>query len=169
MRCTAPLWRDAIRYHAVAGARERSGTRLGDWFATRLNVGHQRYVLATSRKTLLTLVVPARDLASLPERMASALERLLAHLDVDARTRRAEIGAMAEARVARTDSRSVLGSMSHLAERAHAELCELPHRPGRSLDHVNVWLANEPCGALDHGTPADAALRLLTPGRRSVR
>jgi hypothetical protein len=164
LRCTNRLGRDVARFHQPALRRDRSDTRLGDWFANRLNVGPRRYVLATSARSLLSVVVPARDPARLPERVASALDALLRHLGVAADVRSAEIAAMAAVKVAPTNSRPVLGSMTHIAGLAYAELYDMPHRPGRTLHHVNAWLAAEPNARLELATPADAALRLLLPG-----
>jgi hypothetical protein len=161
LRCTARLRRDAERQLAPARTRDRSDTALGDWFANRLNVGPQRYIVATNGATLLTIVVPARDLGSLHGRMADTLDRLLEHLGAGAAARRAEVAAMREVRVARTDSRRVLGSMTHLAGLAWEELCELPHRPGRTLHHVNARLAAESLAALGYAAPGDRALRVL--------
>jgi hypothetical protein len=106
-------------------------------------------------------VVPARDLRGLPGRLTAAVDRLLAHIGVPDAARRSELDAMAEARVGKTNSRSVLGSMAFLAAHAGEQLHELPHRPGRTLAHVAAWLAEVPCGALGPGTPAGAALGLL--------
>ncbi|HSJ07578.1 MAG TPA: hypothetical protein VK936_12810 [Longimicrobiales bacterium] len=169
LRCTGALLRDVARYHLPAGDAG-SATRLGDWYATRLNAGPRRYVLATSSLCLLSVVVPARDLRSLPLRLVAAVDRLLAHIGVPDAARRDELAAMAEARVAKTNSRSVLGSMAFLAEQAGEQLHDLPHRPGRTLGHVDAWLAEVSCGVLELRTPAEAALDLLRgPARAAGR
>lgn len=110
--------------------------------------------------------MPAKDLRRLPVRLAAAVDRLLGYIGVPDAARRDELAAMGEARVAKTNSRSVLGSMAFLAVHAGEQLHDLPHRPGRTLGHVDAWLAEVPCGALGPGTPAAAALALLRPAAR---
>jgi hypothetical protein len=114
--------------------------------------------------------VPAKDLRALPGRLTAAVDRLLTHIGVPAAARHGELAAMDEVRVGKTDSRSVLGSMAFLAAHAGEQLHDLPHRPGRTLGHVDAWLAEVPCGALGMATPADAAVRLLhSPTRLAGR
>lgn len=161
LRCTHRLLRDVEGFHAAAPGRANSTNCLGDWFANRLNIGPQRYVLATSSLCLLSVVVPARDLKKLPARLADAVDRLLDHLEVPHAIRSTEVAAMADARTAVTNSRIVLRSMQDIAVQADGQLYDLPHRPGRQLDHVNVWLAHVPLGPLGYATPGEAALRLL--------
>jgi hypothetical protein len=169
LRCTARLLADGGRHLPWTSAADVSDTSLGDWFANRLAAGRQRYVIATNATSLLTVVVPARDPGGLPGRIADATDRLLAAIGAPASARRREVRRMAELRVAPTNSRAVLGSMAALAQQAHWELLELSYRPGRTLDHVNVWLAGQPCRPLGLRPPADEALRLLRAVTRSAR
>lgn len=166
LRCTARLLRDVARHHPRASATHRPTSRLGEWYANRLNVGARRYIMATHATSLLSVVVPARDLRGLPERIATATDRLLLDLGVPAAVRAPEVDAMRDVRVTRTASGSVLASMRWITMYADTLLWDLPHRPGRTLADVNVALSDCPCGALGGGIPADAALLLLSADDR---
>jgi hypothetical protein len=107
------------------------------------------------------VVVPAKDLGGLPDRICAAMDALLDRLGVDDAVRGREVAAMREVRVAPTDDASVRASMNWLAVHADTLLWDLPYRPGRTLADVNVALSEYPCGALGGGAPAAAALALL--------
>jgi hypothetical protein len=162
LRCTRPLLQDAARHLTTAAHGAVSDTRLGDWFMTRLNCGRQRYLLATSSRSLLSVVVPARDLRGVPDRMARAVGELLAELGIPSEPLQREVAAMKRAAVAPTNDRSVLAFMTNLRVDADWELHDLAWRPGRTLHYVNVRLSETPCGLLAFETPAELTRRLLT-------
>jgi hypothetical protein len=84
LRCTRKLLH-RLRVEPVEAAPE-SSTLLGDWYANVLFVNRRPVVLAVSSRTLLPVLVPARDPASLPARLAAAVEEILRALGVqDAR------------------------------------------------------------------------------------
>jgi hypothetical protein len=161
LRCTRLLLRDVRGLLPDASSTDTTTTKLGDWFATRLNVAAQRYVIVTSARSLLTVVTPARDLARLPERVAVATDRLLGNIGVSDARRKRELAAMREAVIDRTNDRSIVASMNALSQRAYQELWDMPHRPGRTLDHINVSLACTPLGAHGHRTATEVVLELM--------
>jgi hypothetical protein len=136
-----------------------TSTALGDWFANRFNFGAQRFIMCTSEHSLLTLLVPARDLRKLPDRLSLALGAVLADMEAPHRPREIELAAMQRYQIARTNSRSVLGSMNDMSGLAEAELAA---RDGRlDLHEVNLRLAEVPCGPLGYRTPGETAWELL--------
>jgi hypothetical protein len=162
LRCTASLRAAALQHHPPAEPADQSDTRLGDWYATRLNVGPQRYILASSGLSLLSVVVEARNVPALPDRLSNAVAAVLRDIGVGQAAAAAEIRLMTAPRVAPTADRRVLGSMTALRAEADWELRDLAFRPGRTLHYVNVRLATTPCGLLDYAAPAEVALRLLS-------
>jgi hypothetical protein len=165
LRCTRPLLRDVRRHHVVAETAV-STTHLGDWFANRLNVGHRRYILATNALTRLSVVVPARDLGQLPNRITAALDTLLTHIGVPARERTREMDLMQDVSIAPTNSASVLSTMTDIAFSAYDELYDLPFRPGRTLAHVDLTLSALPLRFAGYRTTAELAReRLMRAGR----
>jgi hypothetical protein len=162
LRCTASLRSAALQHHAAATAADRSETRLGDWYGTRLNVGAQRYILATSAQTLLSVVVEARNIPGLPDRLRAAVAAVLCDVGIPESVVAAEIRLMHDARIGATTERRVLGSMTALRAEADWDLRDLAFRPGRTLHYVNMRLAMAPCGLLGFATPAETAALLLS-------
>jgi len=133
-------------------------TALGDWYANLLNVGHSRFVLLTSEKSLLSLVVPAKELPSLPTRLAQALRALLESARADELLVEAELREMEVHRIGRTRSRSVLASMNDMAFSARTFM---QIHPDWSLLDVERRLGIMPCGPLGMKAPGEVAARLL--------
>lgn len=110
VRCTAKL---LSRLHAdPASAPPPSTTRLGDWYATILPVRPEHAILLVNEPTRLAVVLPARQISTLAQRIPDAIARVLLDLDVDAGVIEEERRAMAGIVFARTISRSVLGTMN---------------------------------------------------------
>jgi hypothetical protein len=138
-----------LRYlPASSGTSESSTTALGDWYVNRLVIDRQPLLLLLSAKSLLTMVTPARDLRSLPARLADLVGDRLRRLGVAPALVAAELSAMNELSVAPTNDRRVLGYLTKFT-------IELPyHLPSggwdvTTLPFVEVRLARTPC-QLDH-------------------
>jgi len=130
-----------------------SSTWLGDWYATLVFLRSARFVLCLSERTLLPVVLPARELATLGTRLASAAGQVMAAIGVPAEVARDEQDRMAEAVVARTASRRVLGSMNDFAFMLAAQF-----DPNASLLDLSLDLAETPCGPLRMESPMRATL-----------
>ena len=85
-------------------------TVLGDWHANLL-VWRPQLIHCMSDRALLSVLIPAKDSTSFPNRLCAELERLLDRLGVPAHARNAEIKAMSSFEFAPTSNRSVLGCM----------------------------------------------------------
>jgi hypothetical protein len=134
-------------------------TRLGNWYANRLNVGPRRLVLCTNERSLLCVIVPARDPRRLPMRLAAGLDALLARLGVAQERISAELSQMNGVVFARTASRRVLGSMNDFA--LAAPYFFKGSHGSEDLTDLGEWLADTPCGPLSYGCPMDVAARIL--------
>ena len=160
LRCTKPLLsRLAHLTPRGDGPPPASTTVLGDWYANRLNVGRHRLVLCTNERSLLTVVVPAKDLPGLPRRLVEAVAQLLRHIGVPPALVAREVREMQWVRFERTASRSVLGSMNDFA--LAADFCFRGPAPLVHLEEVARLLAETPCGPLGHARPRDRARDLL--------
>lgn len=117
---------------------------LGDWYVNRIIVDRQPLLLLVSSAALLPLLLPARDVRSLPGRLGAVVRARLRRLGIDARAIDGEYRAMDSVVVAPTVDRSVLGIMVDFAK-------ALPHHlePGRwnddTLRVVEERLAETPC------------------------
>ena len=150
-----------------------SDTALGDWYVNRIVVDRQPILLLVSSTSLLPLLLPARDVRSLPGRLGALVEARLQRFGIDAHAIAAEQQAMLPVVIGPTVDRSVLGIMVdfakavpyHLAPNGWNEdalrlveerLAETPCHATRSFDRVIFpelkapellrakWLANKP-------------------------
>lgn len=94
----------------------RSSTALGDWYVNRVVVDRRPLLLLISAASLLPIVVPARDVRGLPERLPGLVAARLGRLGIAPRTIDLETRAMSPVNVATTASRSVVGIMVDFAQ-----------------------------------------------------
>lgn len=86
---------------------------LGNWYVNLIYIGRAQMVIATSERSLLTVLLPSSDLRnSLVMNLVDTTYLLLQEIGIDADSAAREAGAMQPARIARTESRSVLASMN---------------------------------------------------------
>ena len=133
---------------------------LGEWYANNLNVGSRRYVVCLSAKTLLPVIMPLRK-SDFPARFPDHLRTILEGLAVSAVDIEPELKALGPDVYAKTQRRSLIGSLN---EFIHCAAIYLEH--GESIVEATLHLAEMPCGVLDHGCPADATRDLFAPSDR---
>src|SRR2546430_2396975 len=83
-----------------------SDTALGDWYVNRITVDRRPLLILVSSLSLLPLLLPARDVRQLSDRLADIVARRLGRLQIPSRLVEAEVQAMSPVVVARTDNRS---------------------------------------------------------------
>jgi hypothetical protein len=160
LRCTKPLLdRLGPLTKPGAGPPPPTTTALGDWYAKRVNVGRHRLVLCTNERSLLSVVVTAKDLPGLPQRLIESLVALLRRMGVPPSVIADEAQEMQWVRFDKTASRSVLGSMDDFAIAADWFF----RRPVSVayLDDLDWRLSETPCGPLDYQQPRERARELL--------
>jgi len=146
-----------------------STTALGDWYAQPLAVGHQRYVLLVSERSRLPVLMPGRDVKHLAVHFPAALSRVLAGLGVPEEVIARELAEGGEIVIARTASRSLLGTLNDFS---HMLRWQLRDEPDPDLTIEAVRLSDTPVGPLGPGWPDEFTLRLLgceAPGLRRRR
>ena len=133
-------------------------TLLGDWYANVLFAKPQHVVLCISERTLLPVVVPARQPGGLPQRLEAQLGPLLQVLGVRSEAIARELDQMREHRFASTASKSALGSLNdfmyHLS-------WHLKANPERSLAEHALQLSEIPCKPLEYAMPREATAALF--------
>jgi hypothetical protein len=149
---------------APAAGSVSSTTALGDWYGNLVRIGPTQFVLCTSERSLLSVVLPAREVRDrLMENLRQAVRQLLADLSVSAELAGAELDCMSSHTVAKTASRKVLGHMSDFAVYLDAA-CRM--EPEVSLRRVAIELSGTPCGPSDHFLPRERAMDLLQRWQR---
>lgn len=137
-------------------------TVLGDWYANLIRVGRIQVVLAVSERSLLPVVVPARDGRSLVQRLSEALGLMLSAVGVPPDDAIAERGAMQRWAIGKTANRRVLGSLNDLAFQLEVALSDFPDR---TLLAQSLWLARTPLKVIDYGAPDQATLAAFAARR----
>lgn len=137
-------------------------TVLGDWYAILIRVGRIQVVLAVSERSLLPVVVPARDSRALVQRLCEVLEPILTEIGVPADEAAAERGAMQLWEVGKTANRRVLGSPNDLAFQLQVGMMS---SPDRTLMAQSLWLAKTPLKVIDYGAPDHATLAAFAAHR----
>lgn len=158
IRCTQPLL-DRLKVVPPLAATSPTTTVLGDWYANRLNVGRLRLILCTSERSLLCVLVPAREPAELPARLAAAVSQTLAALAIAPSQIEREIREMQWHQYARTASRQVLGSMNDFAFLAETYLRD--DGPVADLNQIAQALNRAPCSPIEYDSPDRRTARLF--------
>ena len=93
-----------------------SDTALGDWYVNRITLDRQPLLLLVSSASLLSVLAPARNVKTLPDRVGEMVAARLLRLGIEEQLVRSELEAMNVARVGRTRDRSVTGQMVDFAK-----------------------------------------------------
>ncbi len=134
--------------------------RLGDWYATVLQLRPHHVVLLVNDPTRLAAVIPARDLGRLGQASADAIARVLKDLGVDAAVVEEERRAMADVSFTKTVSRSVRGTMSELGYELELLHNSSPHLSEHALGmRLNGGLVTIP--GFGCRPPAEVAVEVL--------
>jgi hypothetical protein len=162
LRCTR-LVRDRLNLPRQAVPEPPPSTgRLGDWYVHLVRFGRPEFAIATSERSLLTVLFPARALrTTLAPNLRAAVGSLLESLGVSREAVAREIADMESVTFGRTTNRRVLGSMNELAFHASVHLAH-----GDDLLTISRRLADTPMSAIgakrwDYGYPGKIARELL--------
>lgn len=142
------------------GSSSASDTALGDWYINRIVIDRWPLLLLLSSTSLLPILMPARDVRGLPNRLTDIVAKRLARLGVGASLIQAEQSVMHPVVIGPTIDRSVLGIMVDFAKSAPYYL-EVGGWDDSSLGLVEDRLAETPCHA---GKPSD---RVIFPERKA--
>lgn len=148
--------RKVLRFLPADGASGQvlPSNALGDWYVTRTVVDRRPLLTIISERCYLPLVVPARDIRSLPDRLPDLVAERLRRVDLPERQRLAEVAAMSPVSVGPTVSRSVTGI---LVDFVHCLPSYLPTTgwDAAHLRYAEDRLGEMPCHA---GRPGDGAV-----------
>jgi hypothetical protein len=162
------ILRPTRRLHALlppsAATADKSDTALGDWYVNRLLDDRRPLLILVSSRSLLPMLIPARDVRALPYRLPGIVAERLRRLGVCAQLVAVEAAAMAPVIIAPTMDRSVLGIMVDFAKAVPFYL-GAGRWDERTLRFVESRLAQTPCHASrpleDVIFPEEKALELL--------
>lgn len=155
IRCTQKLLR------RVGGPFEeapRSTTRLGDWYGKVVSVGHQRFALFISENCRLPVVLPARGLKKITTHLPDAVGDVLKGIGIAHGAIAGELEQMEDAVVAKTASRSLLGTLNEFGV---ALQWKADSDPQIDLTELALYLSETPVAPMDYDSPDRAVRRLI--------
>jgi hypothetical protein len=149
IRCTRRLLK---RLNVEWPSQPSSPTnRLGDWYANVIFVRRVPLIICISERSLLPVLVEARDPASFPFRFRKAVQSVLVGIGVASSSLESEAREMAQIAVGKTANRRVLGSLNDLASLARFEIED---NPAIDFATLAINLSDTPCAPLDYQTPS---------------
>jgi hypothetical protein len=138
------------------------GTLLGAWYLHLIRVGPQQVVMATSERSLLTVLLPADEIRrTVASNLRVALRDLLVALEIPLDAVQREIALMDPTSFANAVNRRVIGSMNDFAYQLDAYV-------GDTNDPLELALklCETPMSAIgsdsSYGIPKDIARELLS-------
>jgi hypothetical protein len=164
LRCTQKLL-DRLKAEPEPDVVQ-ADTVLGDWYANLVRAGRAQVVLAVSERTLLPVVLAAKDGRSIVQRLSHELEPVLLSVGVPPDDATAECRAMQRWVFGKTADRRVLGSLNDLVFQLQVGLTESPER---TLLAQSLWLAKTPLKVIDHGAPDQATAAAFATRRELAR
>jgi hypothetical protein len=161
LRCTQVV-RERLQLPKDLPEPPPSTCALGDWYVHLIRFGRNQFAMATSERSLLTVLLTARALrASLAPNMRAAIVTLLDGFGVARELVLREIAGMERMTFGRATNRRVLGSMNDLVFQASVHMAR-----GADLQEISRYLAETPMSAIgprrgDLGFPIEIARELL--------
>jgi hypothetical protein len=161
LRCTQVV-RERLHLPKDLPEPPPSTCALGDWYVHLVRFGRSEFAVATSERSLLTVLLPARGLRTgLAPSLRAAVGSLLVALGVAPELVAREITAMEPTAFGRTTNRRVLGSLNDLAFQASVHIGK-----GDDLLTISRHLAETPMSAIgpkrgDLGYPIDIVRELF--------
>jgi hypothetical protein len=160
LRCTQVV-RKRLRLAAVLPVPGPPTTALGDWIVHLLRLGQKQVIIATSERSLLTVLLPSRELRqTLSWNLRLAVRDLLIALEIPLDAVQREIAAMEPVAFGIAENRRVLGSVNEFAYQLDAYV-------GGSTDPLELALRlsetpmSEVASTARYGLPRDIARELL--------
>ena len=158
--CCSRIVRSRLGVTSRPPVAPEATARLGNWYVHLVRLGPRQYVLASSERSLLTVILPARELrATIEGNLRVAVGQLLSALSIPEFVSR-ELAEMQQVLIAPATNRRVLGSMNELAFHLGVRQCQFSDPV-----EMAVSLSGIPMSAVGsksrYGIPREVARDLL--------
>ena len=130
-------------------------TILGDWYASIVFAKPMHVVVCVSERTLLPVLVTAKDIKSLPARLSAAVKNMLLAIGVPTEDIEAECFEMNKGYFAKTSSRKIIGSLNDFVFHFQHGVGGYPEQ---SLHERALRMASMPCSVLEFALPSEATV-----------
>ena len=159
LRCTHKL----RKYLGVSALESPAAptAKLGDWYANLVPTAGGDLILCASEKSLLTVVIPARESNNLIPLFRLRVGNILAMLGINAGVIERELTHLEHIQFGKTASRSLLGSMNDFAQMYQYEAERYGGSGILSLSKAELNMSEVPCKPLKYASPDMVARELL--------
>lgn len=156
LKCTLRLLR-RLRVQGTVESQD-STTVLGSWYANDFVVARRPYVICTSERSKLSVVVPFKESVTLPDRFRVRLRFLLENIGIPMPLIEKEMHEMNVLEFGRAQSRAVLGNMKQLTFFAKDWMQEYPEVDLKKLD---LLLSDHLVGPEPYIFPQESTIQLF--------
>ena len=132
--------------------------RLGDWCANSFNIGRYPYILMTNERTLLSVVIPFKESATIWPRFVLSLQSLFKTVGLSDIVIQKELQAYGQVQMTRKTNRHTLGSMNDFVFQVQSRF-QIDGNP--SLHTIDHELSEVPCGPLKYARPKETVRQVL--------
>ena len=159
LRCTKKL----RNYLEIGITKELKPTSsiMGDWYANLVPTVAGDLILFTNQKTLLSAILPVSEISEFEALFVLRVVNVFGLIGIPVDIARGEIKKFFPIQYAKTDNRSILGTMNDYAYQLQmwAELSS--EENPLSLSDVEYELSQNPCGAMNYRSPIEVTRELL--------
>ncbi len=156
-RCTQKLAKK-FKLSLEKDCYETPTNTLGDWYFNYFIFARKYYLLGVCEKSLLPVIIPAKEIKDFPARFCGELNKILEFIGIEKQKIDAETAAMQEIRFAATKSKTVLGCQNDCIRL-------LPHilenNPHRNLFESSLTLGRTPFKAINYFNPLEITRECL--------
>jgi hypothetical protein len=117
-------------------------------------------ILLTNERTLLSVVIPLKEIRSFHNRFLTSLEFLFHSIALSSKDVHAELEEMKVVQLTENTNRRTLGSMNDFVYHVRAALY---HDQNATLEDISFHLSEIPCAPLKYGYPREAVLDVIDP------
>ncbi|MBN2041114.1 MAG: hypothetical protein JW864_13810 [Spirochaetes bacterium] len=156
LRCTKKL---LTRLRVSELEDENISTNLlGPWFANYFNISRKQYAIFTNERTVLSVVIPMKEISTLISRFIVELRRLLEAIGIPEQLINSELEQLKNIKFGRTNNRKLLGNMNDLTNGAYAWFGSPDNN---DLLRLNLYLANYLVGPDPYRRPGEEAVKIF--------
>ena len=139
---------------------QSSTNKLDAWCANSFNIGRFPLIILTNERTLLSVVIPFKEIRSIHSRFLASLEVLFHSIALSSTQIHDELEEMKVVQITENTNRRTLGSMNDFV--FHVQTA-LDRNRNATLEQISFDLSGIPCAPLKYGYPREAVLDVIDP------
>lgn len=152
-----------VPFPIVESARP-STNRLGAWCANSFNISRSPMILITNEKTLISVIIPFKEVRSFHTRFLESLEVLFHSIALSSKDIQQELEEMKVVQFTTNTNRKTLGSMNDFDRHIRAML---NYDKNPTLEDISFHLSEIPCSPLRYAKPREAVYEIIDPPHRT--